>query len=70
MLAAGLGSRPSPGDVKGLRIGTPELVRIGATTDDMADLAGLITRGLAEDDVAADVTAWLKQFAGVHYIAG
>jgi glycine hydroxymethyltransferase len=40
---------------------------------DMSDLAGLIARGLDADvdpaTVAPEVTAWRKQFSGVHYTA-
>jgi glycine hydroxymethyltransferase len=72
VLACGIGLPDTPveGDVNGLRIGTPELARIGATPDDMPELAGLVARGLAGEDVAAEVTAWRKQFNGVHYTAG
>ncbi|MER5388270.1 aminotransferase class I/II-fold pyridoxal phosphate-dependent enzyme [Saccharopolyspora sp. NPDC002686] len=75
LLACGIGLPDSPveGDVNGLRMGTPELVRLGMEPDDMADLAGLIARGLDRDGdptaVAPDVAAWRKQFTGVHYTA-
>ncbi|MGW1680839.1 aminotransferase class I/II-fold pyridoxal phosphate-dependent enzyme [Saccharopolyspora sp. NPDC002376] len=67
----GLPEEPVDGDVNGLRLGTPELVRLGAKPADMADLAALIDRGLNADpeQVAPDVTAWRKQFTGVHYTA-
>jgi glycine hydroxymethyltransferase len=69
----GLPDTPVDGDVNGLRIGTPEVVRRGARPADMADLASLIVRGLdhATDpgDVGPDVTAWRAQFTGVHYTA-
>jgi glycine hydroxymethyltransferase len=59
--------------MNGLRMGTPELVRLGMRTTDMADLADLIARGLdlATDptQVALDVSAWRKQFSGVHFTA-
>lgn len=39
----------------------------------MPDLAGFIARGLDPDaspaEVAPDVTAWRKQFSGVHFTA-
>ncbi|MDA3626202.1 aminotransferase class I/II-fold pyridoxal phosphate-dependent enzyme [Saccharopolyspora sp. WRP15-2] len=75
LLACGIGLPDSPveGDVNGLRMGTPELVRLGMEPDDMADLAGLIARGLDRNGdptaVAPDVAAWRKQFTGVHYTA-
>ena len=75
LLACGIGLPDTPveGDVNGLRIGTPELVRLGMTTDDMPALADFIVRGLDQDEdpsaVAPEVTAWRKQFTGVHYTA-
>lgn len=57
-----------PGDLNGLRIGTPEAVRIGMTSTDMPQLADFIARGLAGDStVAGEVTAWRAAFPGVHY---
>jgi glycine hydroxymethyltransferase len=75
LLSCGIGlpDNPVDGDVNGLRIGTPELVRRGAKPADMADLAALVARGLdrATDPgtVAPDVTAWRKRFTGVHFTA-
>jgi glycine hydroxymethyltransferase len=75
LLACGIGLPDAPvdGDVNGLRIGTPELVRLGMTPADMPELAGFIARGLdsdaAPDEVAGEVSAWRKQFSGVHYTA-
>ncbi|WP_116050851.1 serine hydroxymethyltransferase [Amycolatopsis palatopharyngis] len=75
LLACGIGLPESPieGDVNGLRMGTPELVRLGMKPGDMADLAQLIARGLDRDGdpttVAPDVAVWRKQFSGVHYTA-
>ncbi|MBV9919763.1 MAG: aminotransferase class I/II-fold pyridoxal phosphate-dependent enzyme [Pseudonocardia sp.] len=75
LLACGIGLPDTlvDGDVNGLRIGTPELVRLGMTPDDMPGLAGLISRGLDLDTdpaaVALEVSAWRKQFHGVHYTA-
>lgn len=54
----------------GLRIGTNEIVRWGATTADMAELADLIARGLASNDpasVAKDATDYRSRFGRVHY---
>lgn len=73
LLACGIGLPDAPveGDMNGLRIGTPELVRLGMTPAEMPDLAGLIARGLDQDiepeRVAPEVTAWRKRFSGVHY---
>ncbi|HST48549.1 MAG TPA: aminotransferase class I/II-fold pyridoxal phosphate-dependent enzyme [Jatrophihabitans sp.] len=75
LLACGIGLPDDPvdGDVNGLRMGTPELVRLGMKPADMAELGGLIARGLDVDvppeAVAGEVTAWRKQFSGVHFTA-
>jgi glycine hydroxymethyltransferase len=71
LLACGIGLplEPVPGDVNGLRIGTPEVVRLGMTTADMPTLASFIVRGLGDrpDHAADDVTSWRSQFREVHY---
>jgi glycine hydroxymethyltransferase len=73
LLACGIGLPDAPvdGDLNGLRMGTPELVRLGMRPEHMAELAGLIAAGLDLDrdptSVAPEVTAWRKQFSGVHY---
>lgn len=73
LLACGIGLPIAPvdGDLNGLRIGTPEIVRLGMKEKDMPVLAGFITRSLAPDVDAAklggEVTEWRKQFSGVHY---
>jgi len=59
------------GDVNGLRIGTPEIARVGFDTDDMAELASLIHRGLTGNDaesVAADATAMRRRFTELRFI--
>ena len=62
---------PVDGDVNGLRIGTPELVRLGMTDADMPDLASFIARGLDPSldpaTVAPEVTEWRHQFGGIHF---
>jgi glycine hydroxymethyltransferase len=52
-----------------LRIGTPEVVRLGMTTADMPTLASFIVRGLGDrpEDAADDVTSWRAPFRDVHY---
>lgn len=74
LLSCGIGlpTEPVPGDVNGLRIGTPELVRLGMTPADMPELATLITRAADTDpaEVTPEVTAYRKQFTGIHYTAG
>lgn len=69
----GLPAEPVDGDVNGLRLGTPEIVRLGATEADLPALASFIARGLdpALDpaNVAAEVTHWRTGFSGVHFTA-
>ncbi len=75
LLACGIGlpDMPVEGDMNGLRMGTPELVRLGMQPENMSELAGLIAGGLDLDrdpsSVALEVTAWRRQFSGVHYTA-
>ena len=75
LLACGIGlpMESVTGDVNGLRIGTPELVRLGMTPHDMDDLASLVAAGLSVDvdpaDVATRVTSWRSRFSGVHFTA-
>ncbi len=59
------------GDLNGLRIGTPELVRRGMTVADAPALAALIAEGLRGNDpgaVAARVREMRARFTGVHFI--
>ena len=75
LLACGIGlpTAPLEGDVNGLRIGTPELVRLGMKPADMTELADLIADALAPrtdlTDVVARVTQWRSTFSGVHFTA-
>ncbi len=73
LLACGIGlpSAPVDGDTNGLRLGTPEITRLGMTEADMPALAAFIAQALAGPaaPVAAEVTAWRKQFSGVHFTA-
>ena len=74
-LACGIGLPIAPveGDLNGLRIGTPELVRRGVTPADAPALADLIAEALRGNDPAALAprTAALRQkFAGLHYMRG
>ncbi|MCE0487278.1 serine hydroxymethyltransferase [Ornithinimicrobium sediminis] len=71
LLSCGIGlpDEPVTGDVNGLRLGTPEIVRLGMGPEHMPDLAHLVARGLRGDPgTATDVTAWRAQFAGVHHV--
>lgn len=59
------------GDVNGLRIGTPEIARIGFAADDMAELASLIHRALTGNDaraVADDASAMRQRFTDLHFV--
>ena len=59
------------GDMNGLRFGTPEIVRRGMTAADMPRLAELIARGLNTnnpDGLAAEVSAYRKEFTGMAYV--
>ncbi|MEM7596229.1 MAG: aminotransferase class I/II-fold pyridoxal phosphate-dependent enzyme [Pseudomonadota bacterium] len=59
-----------PGDMNGLRIGTPELVRWGVTPDHANDLARLICDGLGPkpQEVAPRTRALRERFNRLHYM--
>ena len=60
-----------PGDLNGLRIGTPELVRRGVTPAHAPALAELIAEGLrsnAPETVAPRTAELRRSFPGLHYI--
>ena len=72
-LACGIGLPLDPveGDLNGLRIGTPELVRWGITDEHAPKLARLIARALASNDpknLAEEVSAFRQEFQDLHYI--
>lgn len=73
ILACGIGLPIAPvaGELNGLRLGTPEIVRRGMTAADMPELAALIARALGSDPaaVAAEVTAFRRRFTGLHFLA-
>ena len=59
------------GDLNGLRIGTPELVRWGLTTDHTPKLAELISKGLTTNNPEAlskEVAAFRAQFTNLHFV--
>jgi glycine hydroxymethyltransferase len=56
------------GDMNGLRIGTPELVRWGMTSADADRMAGLIKRGLKGEAIADEVAEWRTQFSDLHFM--
>jgi glycine hydroxymethyltransferase len=73
ILACGIGLPLAPvaGDLNGLRIGTPEIVRWGMTAADMPELAGLIARALRSNDPAAlapAVSDFRRRFAKLHFV--
>jgi glycine hydroxymethyltransferase len=63
LLACAIGL-PNKSEWSGLRIGTPEIVKLGMTTRDMAELAQLIHDGLVSDPkaVAVRVSALRRRF--------
>ncbi|WP_169568221.1 serine hydroxymethyltransferase [Sneathiella limimaris] len=72
-LACGIGlpTTPVEGDLNGLRIGTPELVRWGMTEQDIPRLAELIAAALTSNDpesLATEVKAYRSQFKDLHFI--
>jgi len=74
LLACGIGLPAAlvEDDVNGLRIGTPELTRLGMGPADMPALASFIARGLGDESsekVGHEVTRWRRQFSGIHFIA-
>ncbi len=74
ILACGIGLPIAPveGDMNGLRIGTPEIVRRGMTAGDMDGLAALIARALGPEPeaVAGEVTAFRRRFEGMRFVRG
>lgn len=72
LLACGIGLPIAPvdGDVNGLRLGVPEIVRLGMAPEHMDELGALIARALTgpPEGVAADVAAFRRRFRTLHYI--
>jgi glycine hydroxymethyltransferase len=72
ILSSGIGLPidPVPGDLPGLRFGTPEIVRLGMTAGDMPELAALVAEALTGDaaNVAPRTTAFRREFHGLHFI--
>lgn len=72
-LACGIGLPVAevPGDMNGLRFGTPELVRWGVGTCDVPALAALIAEALASDApeaLAGQVAEMRRRFDRLHYV--
>ncbi|TXH62509.1 MAG: serine hydroxymethyltransferase, partial [Burkholderiaceae bacterium] len=72
LLACGIGLPIAPveGDVNGLRLGVPEIVRLGMAAEHMGELGALIARALGDrpEAVAGDVEAFRRRFRDLHYI--
>lgn len=72
LLACGIGLPIAPvdGDINGLRLGVPEIVRLGMAAEHMGELGSLIARALGDspEAVAAEVEAFRQRFRGLHYI--
>jgi glycine hydroxymethyltransferase len=59
------------GDMNGLRIGTPELVRWGMSEEHMPELARLIAAALranAPESLAGEVAQWRQSFDRLHFV--
>ena len=72
-LACGIGLPVAPveGDLNGLRIGTPELVRWGVTVGDVPAIAALVVEALRSNDPAAiapRTRALRARFDTLHYV--
>lgn len=73
ILSSGIGLPVDPvaGDLNGLRLGTPEIVRLGMTTGDMGDLASLIVDGLSGANsaaAAARTSEFRSRFRSLHFV--
>ncbi|MES2399486.1 MAG: beta-eliminating lyase-related protein [Pseudomonadota bacterium] len=72
LLASAIGLPLTGGANAGVRLGTPEIVRWGMSTEDMPELASYIGDVLmarrAVADVAADVEAMKRRFQTLHFI--
>ena len=74
-LACGIGLpiAPVPGDLNGLRIGTPELVRWGVTEADIPHIAALTARALESDapeSLASEVAELRRSFDTLRFVRG
>lgn len=72
-LACGIGLPLAPvdGDMNGLRLGTPEIVRWGMTVEDMPRLARLVAEALRSNNpagMAGRVADWRRSFNQLHFI--
>jgi glycine hydroxymethyltransferase len=58
------------GDINGLRVGVPEIVRLGMKPAHMEELASLIVRALGDrpEQVSPDVEAFRQRFRELQFI--
>jgi glycine hydroxymethyltransferase len=75
ILACGIGLPEAQieGDMNGLRLGTPEIVRWGMGPEDMPELAQLITEALAANDptsLATRVSQFRQRFETLAFVRG
>lgn len=70
LLACGIGLpiAPVPGDVNGLRLGVPEIVRLGLGPAQMSELGCLIARALSGPPVADEVSALRRRAGGLRFM--
>lgn len=73
LLVSGIGLPVAavPGDMNGIRLGTPEIVRWGVAEKDAKQLAAFIQKALAANDpsgLAAEVSHFRSRFNKLHYI--
>ncbi|WP_150524152.1 serine hydroxymethyltransferase [Roseibium sediminis] len=72
-LACGIGLPIAPvnGDLNGLRIGTPEMVRWGVSVEDIPQIADILARALTGDtpeNLTEETATLRKRFNKVHYV--
>ena len=72
-LACGIGLPIAPveGDLNGLRIGTPELVRWGVTRESVGEIAALVARALTTNDpesLAAETRTLRGRYQDLHFV--
>ena len=69
-LACGIGLpiESVDGDMNGLRIGTPELVRWGMVASDSKKLSSLIKKALDDVPIRDEVAEWRGTFTKIHFV--
>ena len=69
-LACGIGLpiESVDGDMNGLRIGTPELVRWGMVASDSKKLSSLIKKALDDEPIGDEVEEWRGSFTKIHFV--